>query len=98
MITILASCGCVRQNIYDASVTLQHLESFVEQVIDVLIKDRDRYIRHYGYAYEAIMTYLRVKNSAKSDKDIQRTMFDDLRTSDFNTLYDTICMISDGRE
>jgi hypothetical protein len=98
LITILASCGCVRENIYNSNVTLQHLEAFVERVIDVLVNDRDRYVRHYGYAYEAIMTYLRVKNSGKSDKDIQRTMFDDLKTSDFTTLYDQICMISDGRE
>jgi hypothetical protein len=98
LITILASSGCVGKNIYSENMTLPEMEQFIHSLDTILVNDEDRFIRYYRYAYEAIMTYLRFKNEGKTDKDIQRTMYDDLKSSDFNTLFDQICMIADGRE
>ena len=64
----------------------------------VLENTPEKFIRYYSYAYESILSYLRIKNAGKDEKDIQRTMYDDLRGSDFNTLYDQVCMTADGRE
>lgn len=98
LITILAACGCVRRNIYEGNITITQLEVFIDNLRDELANEEGKFVRYYCYAYEAIMSFLRITNAGKTDKDIHRTMYDDLKVSDFNTLYDQICIVADGRE
>lgn len=98
LITILAACGSVRMNIYEDSITVGHLERFLSELQKLLNTERDRFVRYYGWAYEAIASYLRITNNGKTMIDIQRTMYDDLKSSDFLVLYDEICMTADDRE
>jgi hypothetical protein len=98
LITILASCGCVKINVYETHRSQTGMEEFIDSLNSIITNDHEKFVRHYCYAYEAIMAFLRSTNQERTDQEMQKKMFDDLRSSNFDALYDLICMFADGRE
>ncbi len=76
----------------------QTIIGFLDKLRSVIENDRARFIRYYRYAFETIANYLLTINSAKEEKEILRTMYDDIRSAHFNTLYKHISIMADGRE
>lgn len=98
LLTLLAACGCVKMNIYKVYNQFNIIEVFLGELDSILTNDKDRFIRYYCYAYEAIVSYLNSKRAGESAVEKQRYMYDDLRGAPFEALYDNIRMVAGFRE
>lgn len=92
-LTILAACGCTNTNIYDKSV---NFSDFLYNVRIILENESEKFVRYYQYAFEAVAH--RIMSSDKDESEILRTMYDTLRTVNFNNLYKQLRLVADGHE
>jgi hypothetical protein len=92
-LTILAACGCTNTNIYDKSVSFG---DFLRDIRIILENENDKFVRYYQYAFEAVAH--RIMSSDKDENEILRTMYDTLRTVNFNNLYKQLRLVADGHE
>jgi len=96
MLTILAACGCVRDNIYSGKLTFERMSEFLSKLDTVLDNESDRFTRYYGYAFQVIA--MEVIGSKRDEADIPRFMYEQLKSSNFDSLYMKICVTADGVE
>jgi hypothetical protein len=97
VLTVLAACGAVRMNIYKPD-NQPAMSIFFDKLDALITNDREKYIRFYCYAYEAVVTYLSNKRQTDETTEKQRYMYDDLRTAPFDIPYNNMCMISERSE
>jgi AIPR protein len=98
MLTILAACGCVRNNIYskDKLISIYDIDKFLSNVQSILQNDEDIFVRYYRYAFQSIaMPILQV---AKTPEEIVQSMNESLKRTVFDNLYAALCVTADTSE
>jgi hypothetical protein len=98
VLTLLAACGAVGTNIYTQGASQYTIDTFLQTLDNLLTNDKDRYLRYYCYAFEAVVTYLSARRPGASSEERQRYMYDDLRTAPFDTLYSALRRTAAFRE
>jgi len=72
------------------------MSEFLSKLDTVLDNESDRFTRYYGYAFQVIA--MEVIGSKRDEADIPRFMYEQLKSSNFDSLYMKICVTADGVE
>jgi hypothetical protein len=95
VLTILAACGSVRNNIYseDKQNSIENVDRFLFNVQTVLQNDHEKFIRYCIYAFQCLaMNYPRLgKTQDASGRAASKKVT-------FDELYSSLCVIADSNE
>jgi hypothetical protein len=94
---ILAICGCLRKNLYEDAQVYNSVSLFLKEIDLAIDSEKNKILRYYKYAFEALALYLNVQSESRGDSQ-KLDLFEDVRRAKFGTLYRHVCMIADGRE
>lgn len=94
-LTILAMCGCVRENIYLKGQKGNFIEvsNFLDNVVSIVDNHPEIFIRYYRHGFKAVSN--RVMNDGKHRAITLQRMAQSMHRAPFDSLYTQLCINAD---